>query len=620
MSWMSRLYQTYENQSRAEKRDGDNITPIAHMNATAQLEVQLDTAGDFRDAHILEKAEGRTLIPVTESSAARSSGIAPHPLSDTLSYVAGDFENYCMAEKERKTSHNKFSAYMEQLGKWAQSEFTHPKVQAIYAYLQKRRLIADLIQAGIIEVDDNGVFCAKKISGQPYEKAMVRFRVFGADPGTCDSTWEDAALIDSYVCYYFSRSEGKEDICYLTGEKQVVSENHPKGIVAANYGAKLVSANDNQGFTYRGRFQSSDQAYALSYEASQKVHSALTWLIKRQGVYVGSQSKRTFVCWNTEGKSVPDIANAFDLDDTNEAEDTGSYYRKKLWKMLQGYRDHFEEGDSIIVMALDAATTGRLSITYYNEFDAMGFFDRIEEWGLTCNWTFRKWTPDKKLYYTVETPSFRRIVTCAFGRQRGGYIDIDDRVLKEQTQRLVKCMLEKQPVPRDIVKALMDRASTPTAYSDGNREVVLSTACALIRKYEYKQRGKGDETEMKLDVENRDRSYLFGRLLAVLEKVERVTYDRGENREPNAIRLQAAFVNHPMQTWEVLEDALRPYFSKMSAGTREFYKGLISQIIGMLNEEDDVSLNHRLEETYLLGYYLQRAELNKKKEKEERNI
>ena len=122
---------------------------------------------------------------------------------------------------------------------------------------------------------------------------------------------------------------------------------------------------------------------------------------------------------------------------------------------------------------------------------------------------------------------------------------------------------------------------------------------------------------MKLDLENHDRSYLFGRLLAVCEKVERITYDRGESREPNAIRLQSAFVNHPMQSWKILEGLLIPYFQKLRPGSREYYKGLISSIVTSFRDEDAVALNQELKETYLLGYYLQRAELNKKKEEKE---
>ena len=192
-------------------------------------------------------------------------------------------------------------------------------------------------------------------------------------------------------------------------------------------------------------------------------------------------------------------------------------------------------------------------------------------------------------------------------------------MLKEHTQRLVKCMLEKQPVPYDMVHALTIRASTPMAYTRGNRERVLSTACALISKYYYDKNTErqGEEEKMKLDLENQDRSYLFGRLLAVCEKVERKTYDRGEARDPNAIRLQSAFVNHPMQTWKILEGLLNPYFQKLRPGSREYYRELISQIVTSFKEDDTIALNQELKETYLLGYYLQRAELNKKREEKE---
>lgn len=119
---------------------------------------------------------------------------------------------------------------------------------------------------------------------------------------------------------------------------------------------------------------------------------------------------------------------------------------------------------------------------------------------------------------------------------------------------------------------------------------------------------------MKLDLENRDRSYLFGRLLAVLEKVERATYDKGESREPNAIRLQSAYVNHPLKTWMILEEVLRPYYQKLKPYWRDHYKNIIGEITGLLEEENQSVLNQGLKETYLLGYYLQRAELNKKKD------
>ncbi len=621
MSWMSQLVRTYDNNIAVEGQPEVRLMPIAHMSANAQVEMMLSREGEFRGAQVVEKKDAVTLIPVTEASAGRSSGIAPHPLSDTLSYIAGDFSVYCADEKEKKSAEDKYCAYMKNLKNWAESGDSHPKVEAVYRYLLKKEAVSDLIRSGLIELTEDGTFSNKKISGQPYEKVMVRFRIFG-DGEERTGTWQDNSLIQRYSRYYLEKQQGRIDFCYFTGKTGPVSENHPKGIVASDYGAKLVSANDNQGYTYRGRFQSAEQACALSYEASQKMHSALTWLARKQGVAVGSQDKRTFLCWNPEGKKTPNVFDAFGLE---EDETLGAEipYRKKLLKTLQGYRDQFDPKDSVIIMGLDAATTGRLSVTYYHELAASDFLDRITYWGETCRWYFLKFTVQKRPYYAQETPILRRIVECAYGRERGSFIEADDRVMKEQTQRLVKCMTEGQPIPSDLVRALAIRASTPMAYTRGNRERVLSTACAMISKHHQdKRRGaqreanmEGQEDEdMKLNPENHDRSYLFGRLLAVCEAVERTTYDKGEARDPNAIRLQSAYVNHPMQTWKILEGLLNPYFQKLRPGSREYFRRLISEIVTAFGEEDEKRLNQELKENYLLGYYLQRAELNNRRE------
>jgi CRISPR-associated protein Csd1 len=595
------------------------------MFANAQIEVTITCEGEFRNAAVIEKGKGVTLIPVSESSAGRASGIAPHALCDTLSYIAGDFTEYCRDLKQKKVSADKYNSYIRNLKKWEESAHGHRKVSAIYRYLSKKTLISDLVKSGLVRLDEDGLFKNEKISGQPYEKVLVRFCVIGGDSEETVTTWEDESLIHSYIKFYSENQDGRVDICYLSGENAVISENHPKGIVAANYGAKLVSANDAQGYTYRGRFQNAEQACALGYESSQKIHSALTWLVKNQGAYIGNQDKRTFVCWNPVGKKTPDILNPLgeegdiwdilDLEGDMERKEEVAY-RTRLIRMLQGYQEQFDKDDQIMVMSLDAATTGRLSITYYNEFFAKDFWERIFKWGESCRWYFLKFTNQKKPYYQIEVPTFRKITECAFGSEKGNFIEVNDKVLKEQTQRLVKCMLEKQSFPLDIMRALTERASTPLAYSRSNREKVLATACAVIAKCDFDYR-KGENSQMKLDAENRDRSYLFGRLLAVYEYVERCTYEKGEGREPNAIRLQSAYVNHPMQTRMILEDAVKPYFQKMTPTSREHYRRLISDITLQIAEEDQNKLNQRLGETYLLGYYLQRAEFYKNKEKKE---
>lgn len=61
---------------------------------------------------------------------------------------------------------------------------------------------------------------------------------------------------------------------------------------------------------------------------------------------------------------------------------------------------------------------------------------------------------------------------------------------------------------------------------------------------------------MALEPGKQDRSYQFGRLLAVMEKVERDTYTDNENREPNAIRQMSVFCRRPMHVAANLEKQL----------------------------------------------------------------
>lgn len=115
---------------------------------------------------------------------------------------------------------------------------------------------------------------------------------------------------------------------------------------------------------------------------------------------------------------------------------------------------------------------------------------------------------------------------------------------------------------------------------------------------------------MTLDPNKADRSYQFGRLLAVFEKAERDTYRKDEDREPNAIRQQFIFCQRPMYAAYNIEEQLeRAYFPRLNPGVRMFYKKLIGQIMEQISQFPEEQWNQPLRETYLMGYYLQRNDL-----------
>lgn len=119
---------------------------------------------------------------------------------------------------------------------------------------------------------------------------------------------------------------------------------------------------------------------------------------------------------------------------------------------------------------------------------------------------------------------------------------------------------------------------------------------------------------MELDEKKRNRSYQYGRLLATMELAERATYDSNDGkRVPNAIKLENRFFNAPQATMMMLHKALRPYLNKMEPGLRSYYQSLIGEILAELDKYPYEEMNLPLEDTYLMGYYLQRNALFTKK-------
>lgn len=567
----------------------ETLAPISHIIKEAKIEVTIDANGNFVSAAAVvkdkksERDETKTIIPATYKSSIRAKSPCAHPLSDKLSYLI-------------PSSTERHDLYLKQLSDWANSEYSHPKVKAVLKYIESESLLDDLERNGLVTKDSNGELDAR------YDDDFVRWRVTG--DGAVAPCWEDKSLIEAFIAYSEMLRDGSDSaLCMITGEVLPIIEKHPKGVVSAAYGAKLISANDSSNFTYRGRFAEPSQAATISYVASQKAHNALHWVVANQGVIIGG---RTFVCWNPKGKDVPNAMHSLlSVSDSQKKAATPSDYKKQLADAVNGWKLNLPDNEDVVIASFDAATTGRLSVTYYNELRASDFIDRLAHWQQTCCWENNQ--------FGYQSPSVRQIAQCAFGVERTEWLDVDDRILKEQVQRLLHCVIDKAPMPSDIVQALMHRASMPLAYNNINRRKILFTACAAI--YVYRTQAKKEEWTMSLDKEKKDRSYQFGRLLAVMEKVERDTYT-DEGREPNAIRMQSVFCDRPLYTAKIINDRLNPYFERLRPGSRAYYKKLIGEIAEQLSNYDDAQLNRPLGDTYLMGYYLQRNELYTSKSNE----
>ena len=609
-----------------EERRKQRITllPVSHVMQSAQIEILITEEGEFKNAKVIDKEHARTIVPATTASANRANASAPHYIHDKLQYVAQDFIQFGGSAK-RKQHH---IDYMNQMKTWAESESAPRKVKSVYAYVSKGTVVEDLIKHNILPVDAHNKVIEKwtfKEDKPPIYKvvtgdalsAFVRFDVIhqNADDPVI---WEDTLLFDNFIKFLDCNADYDTGVCYVTNKNTTLTSQHGSRLRNAGDMSKLISANDHTGYTYRGRFKKPTEAVQIGYDVSQKAHHALRWLIQRQGSYVDS---RYFISFGVERPSVtsPLLSTAEIFEDDVFA----SYARKsqktqaltedivaeELNKAIQGMKHTLNEEklENIIVIALDAATRGRLAVVYYQHFRADLYYEAILNWHQTCHWLqIYKDKDTNKIMSYVGTPSTSRISEAVYGSKA------DSRIKKELYTRLLPCIVERKPIPKDIVRTIFNRIKNPFSFQSPNDSwnATLNIACALINK-QYESEGY----TVTLQTDNRSRDYLFGRLLGIAEVMERHVLDnRGEKRSTNAMRYFNAFAQHPSRTWMVIRKQLAPYFESSSANTR-YYNMLIQQV------EDKIDIEYMtddaLDPLFLLGYSSQIQDMYTKKEEKE---
>lgn len=628
MSWIQKLYETYEQCKGHEPEGSERLLPVSHTFQQAHVEVTLDSYGNFKSARTLGKEE--TVIPATEKSAGRTGKAPPpHPLCDKVQYCAGDYKDMGGGKPSF------FNDYETQLTDWCASAHSHPKAEAILAYIRQKRVVADLVAESVLHVGVDGKLLDNwggdtpapevfkvltpdvKTKLRDQGNVFIRWRVHEPD-NPCTAVWEDESLQSAWASYDASAKE-TPGFCMVTGETGVnLALSHPKRIRHAGDGAKLISANDGSGYTFRGRFtdDTGQQACGVGYEVTQKAHNALRWLIQRQAYRNGDQA---IVSWAVGGAPIPDpFGSSLTLllaggDATAQSAvvadtDAGQAFAKRLNLVMKGYRARLGPTADIVVMGLDSATPGRMAITFYRELTGSEFLARIERWHSDFAW-HQSFGKDK---HFIGAPAPRDIAEAGYATRIGttGELRVDEKVLKAVVERLLPCIVDGQSIPGDIVSCVIRKASNRVGLKHWEWEKVLGIACGL-----YRGAFKREGYEMALETDRRSRDYLYGRLLALAENIENYALTKAESgRETTAARFMQRFADRPASTWRTIELALSPYKSRLNSSDKG--KGFLIKRMRVIDEilclfePEDFLRDSKLSGEFLLGYHCQRQVLN----------
>lgn len=616
MSWIQKLCDVYDNVIETTAADGDGaLLPVGFLRKPIKYNIILSPQGKFVTAQVIPDEEQVCPIPSTPAAESRvGENGTPFPLADQLKYLL------C----EDGVENPRFENYLQQLADWCAEPDAPACLRVLHGYLAQRTLYADLLGVPGLKLKYHTDEAAHDAKGAD-AKAIACFSIQSVSEE--NRLWMRADVRESWSKRYFASIEGQEtNLCYVTGKYLPILALHP-GVLGK---AKLISAKDvGFPFQYRGRFTEERSAAAVSVYASAKAHNALRWLLDHQGFRRYGMS---IVCWNTAAPVLDASALFPDEEDpknTQRMPDTFESYAKALrdavlsnYTRLHNYADPdalteeaLQRMEQIVILGLEAATTGRASIIYYQEIPGNLYQARLDAWDRACRWEM----PGAQ--HEVRPPKWREICEAVMGYDAVQTARKDfkcdkavTKLMRENQLLLIGCTTGGRALPRSFPEQAFHRAVQPLRFTDSSGRwkpfawmQCVATACALVRKHRIDR--ALPEISHVLDPACCMRDYLYGRLFAVAHALECAARD-DRSAQTCAVRCMARFVQRPGETWQQLYLQLLPYLKHLgkSGHIARDYQRLLGQIEQQFREDDRLSARP-LSALFLAGFSAQLREL-----------
>ncbi|MGV2876053.1 type I-C CRISPR-associated protein Cas8c/Csd1 [Macrococcus capreoli] len=588
--------------------DGATLLPLYHNNMRSNgqniIEILLDKDSKLINAKFLEDKQ-IIIFPVTEKSIARSgANPPPHPLVDKIPYlIPSNDEKNASYLKEfdswRLNTKNKLAkSFLEVIHKFLLSENWYKEVLncifGINNYYEKD-FIVDIKSDGLNKkIDLSSVFATFKIENFDGVKDI--------NITQCKELHKD------YV-YHVQKKYIPNGKCSLSGEEDFIIKNH-RGLLGT---AKIISVSNNKE-TYYGRFKKGSDINQIGYKSSEKFHLMLKYLLENKLSRRNLGEQQYFINWFSNDISNKANINIFEQEEFLFAEEMNSSDKtlitnkrnEKISKIFKGEFGTIDASDIYYCALIDKASNGRISLKIFKELQVSSLLRNLLIWQSDNSWYYKN---KIDLLYKKFTPSNYNIIINTFGIEREGKMHIDNsNFRKKLEEELIRCIIEGRTIPKDFVNKANVNMKNRLNYRKCWGQV-LSTSLAILNN-----QGEGEFNYM-IDKNNVDRSYLFGRLLAVYERIEKSVFDSSESgdRVSNAEKYWTSYTNHPSAMMLRLEEKTKPYEKKLKSNDlkKGLYIKLMSEKRNIINEiyenSDSKDLNKPLSYQFIFGYY---AELN----------
>lgn len=652
MSLASTLLKNYES---AEEDIVDKIgnsleeavlLPIYHSNIRSNgknvYELVMNTEGKIISGDFIHENE-YSIFPVTEDSISRSSGSVARPLVDEFQYL--------VTEEDTK----KEGLYDLALSRWIELE-SDSKIKEFLEIIYNRVVKQGIKEAIISEIARGREYnySPKKhdlevieiIKGKPKKskiplaKVMITFTILEFEEGRDCSVTDYKRLHNAYINYVNTTQEKTNIICNVSGKKGRSTTKH-RGMMG---NARIITAgtDDKNLETYYGRFNSRAEVINISGESSNKIHNMIKYLLenpktsKQMSFGKGSANSAVLCMWfsddveNNRETNIMKPADLYSLGEEKATEKQPSYtvggeLTGKILNAAKGMNYKISETEKAYIMILDKVSKGRVSIKYFKEFNQGDFYENIRYWYESFSWYFYDF---EKRNFTLQSPSLSAIMDGVYGveyRNEDGKTklkvpDSKNKYKEKIMTNLLPCVVEKKKIPIGIVKQAFQNCRTRERFTN-SWEKVLSTSCAVLAKHRFDEMGEREDDHLK-ELEKQTRSYLYGRVLSLLEYLEITALeDSFSKRETNAERFWNSFTKAPAKTMKILIDKSQPYWKKLKQTEKN--RGLfiirtneLQECINRIEELEggNAPSNNALNEDFIFGYYAQRKKIYTKKE------
>ncbi len=580
MSALASLAQAYKRM--AERGD---VPPFGYSSEKIGFLISLDMDGkpvsvtDWREGEGKKKRPRSMALP---QPAKRTSGIAPNFLWDKTSYVLG---NTAGEGKRTAEEHAAFVARHEA----ALADTDDPGLLAFLRFL-RGWLPEDFERLGWPEdmKDQNIAFTLES-------ERQQNIRIH--DRPAAQAIW--------------ARLTGEDDkneaICLVSGNKAPIARLHPaiKGVWGAqSSGASIVSFNLDA-FTSYGHDQGDNAP--VSEAAAFAYTTALNKFLERDSGHRIQIGDASVVFW-ADGSGAEAAEGIFSAMFGGEEEVNEHSEAKKIADILEQMRQgkplatiapELAKGIRFHVLGL-APNAARLSIRFWLE-ENFGILARNYQRFLTDMAITPLSDRDQK------APLWRYILESATLGKR-------ENVPPNLAGDWMRAILTGTHYPLTLLSTILMRLRADKQVN-GLRVAILKAV--LIRNFGMKK-----EAPVALDLENRNKGYLLGRLFAVYEHVQSAALGRHVNATVKD-KFYGAASAQPRKIFALLESNSANHLSKVgkqAPGYRVVLEKRVGGIMDLMSPDDDpfpASLSSEQQALFGLGYYHQRNEFFKKSEARE---